>query len=390
MNVARIIALAVITVLLSVVLTFAAPKKGQEKMDTVSHGEFAASLVMAMGWEAGLPRDPKTYDYLAILNGNRTFRFEAEETYNIKSDNVVERDYPLFGQFTGRSWVSGIATPTSVHLRIFIPIDGEYSLRASSKGDGQNWMLGGRIFKVSTGSKFKEVLVGSAFLKAGVQEIIVEMPPLGGVDYIKLFAQRYAPIEPFGGWRIDSTLKIGDLAEISAALLDLDKDLPTDSSAVIRSLSIDDVLSLPETVKTTTVDYYGKPLSNRWGRSDYNGARLEFPFVIDAPGVYGVKFRAMGSFVTLELDGDKFTKPAKPYLDWIDMGFIRMAAGKHSFVLELPPNGGFDQLTLERKKSALRDYMELTGLKGDPSAPVKRSELDELLASLVERFKERR
>jgi hypothetical protein len=43
-----------------------------------------------------------------------------------------------------------------------------------------------------------------------------------------------------------------------------------------------------------------------------------------------------------------------------------------------------------RKKSSPAEYMAVTGTKGDPTAPFKRSELDTILANLAERFKGRK
>ena len=367
----------------------AAEKKPVEKKEVVTQGEFAVDLVNTLAWEAGLPTEPKEKDYLAILSGKRMFRFEAEDVFDALSDNVVVRNYSLYGPFTGRGWVSGIAVPTTVHFKVFIPLEGTYNLIVAAKGDGQKWLVGDKEFPVSTGGRLTETVAGTVPLKAGMQEIQAVIPPEGGVDYIVLEAPALAPIEPIGGWHAKSVLKQGELAQITAALLGLERQLPDDSAGSPKPLAVADAVELPPSAKKTVVDFLGKFFSRQWVRADYRGAKLEIPLSVENSGYYGVRVRFMGSRLVAELDGDKITRPAKPYLDWVDLGFYRLERGTHKLYLELTTNGGVDVVELNRKKSSPTDYMAVCGMKGDPDVPVKRHDIDKILASLVERFKER-
>lgn len=368
----------------------AAEKKAAEKKDVVKQGEFAADLVTTFGWEAGLPDKPKDKDYLAILSGKRIFRFEAEDVYNVKSDNVSVRNYSLYGSFTGKGWVSGIGVPTTAHFKIFIPLEGTYNLIVAAKGDGQKWQVGGKEFTVSTGGKLSEAVAGAIPLKAGVQEINVVIPPDGGVDYFVVEGLPLSPVEPVGGWHMQNVLKMGELAEITVALLDLEKQLPDDPTDSTKTLSVADVAQLPPTVKTTTIGYLGKFIAKQWVRADYRGAQLEIPFSVENTAVYGFKIRFLGKELAAELDGRKIIRPAKPYLDWVDLGYFRLERGTHKLQMALTTNGGVDVVQLIGKKSSPAEYMAACGMKGDPETPVKRQELDKILASLVERFKGRK
>ena len=50
----------------------------------------------------------------------------------------------------------------------------------------------------------------------------------------------------------------------------------------------------------------------------------------------------------------------------------------------------FRSLEFSREKSSSAVYVAVSGMKGDPTATFKRSELDTILASLAERFKGRK
>ncbi len=368
----------------------AAEKKVAGKKDVVTQGEFAADLITTFGWEAGLPEKPKDKDYLAILSGKRVFRFEAEDVYNVKKDNVSVRNYSLYGPFTGSGWVNGIGEPTTAHFKVFIPLEGTYTLTVDAKGDGQKWQAGGKEFTVSTGKKLGEAVAGEVPLKAGMQEINVVMPPDGGVDYFVLEALPLTPVEPVGGWRMKEVLKMGALAEVTAALLDLEKALPDDPAIGSKTLTAEDIPQLPPNVKTTTIGYLGKPVAKEWVRADYRGAQLEIPFSLEHSAVYDLKIRALGKALIVELDGRKIAGPAKPYLDWVDMGSYRLESGAHKLLIELTTNGGMDVVQLTGKKASPADYMALCGLKGAPETPVKPTDTDKILASLAERFKGRK
>jgi hypothetical protein len=355
----------------------------------VTQGEFAARLVDALGWRTGLPKEPKEKDYLAILSGKRNFRFEAEETYNATTDNVTIRGYSLYGAFSGQGWLSGVADATEAHFTVFIPRDGEYLFKVAAKGDDQKWSLAGRDFTVSV-KGLSEAVAGTVHLRPGSHIVTAVIPPEGGVDYLAFEAPAQTAIEPLGGWRFAAPLKMGDVAEVAAALLGLDRLLPDDTSAAPLLVSVADVALFPPSVQPTTIGYLGTFLSKSWVRADFRGARLEIPLKIKALAVYSIRARYLGELFSAELDGEKLGRPGKPYLDWVELGLFRLAIGERKLVVQLPPSGGIDMVELRRKKSSPADYMALEGLTGDPAAVVDRAALDHLLLSLVTRFQGRK
>jgi hypothetical protein len=380
-NARGLLAVVAIVALISAGPVLGAPKP-------VTQGEFATSLVEALGWDGGLPEEHGLADYLAILGGNRTYRFEAEDIYDRASDSVTVIKYDLFGPFSGKGWLHGISKPTPVHFKVFIPLAGRYTLKAASKGDGQVWSVGPRAFKVNAGGGLHEVTVGTVDLPAGPLEFNVVVPADGAVDYLLFSAPALAPVAPVGGWHPADPLRIKDLAQTSAVLLNLEQKLPADTAGQM-TIPVATAVKLPPTVTTTTADFYGKPLSGTWVRVLERPAVVPVPVEARAPGVYGFRVRCLGAEVTAGFGQQLVTRPARPYLDWVDLGSFRLEAGVHPFLVELPPSAGVDAVEVVPRRSNVADYLAVTGLAGAPNDPVTDDRLFDILVSLVDRYQNR-
>src|SRR4051812_31304624 len=68
--------------------SMAAEKKNGKKSEFITHGEFVVDIVTALGWEAGVPPEPREKHYLTVLSGKRSFKFEAENFFSA-TDNVT-------------------------------------------------------------------------------------------------------------------------------------------------------------------------------------------------------------------------------------------------------------------------------------------------------------
>ncbi|WP_298270804.1 hypothetical protein [Geobacter sp.] len=358
-----------------------------EGPSTVTQGELAVRLVTELGLEKGLPEKPKPADYLAVLGGNRHFRFEAEDVYDVEGDSVSVKNYPLYGPFTGKGWVSGLAVPASVRFTVFLPRAGEYRLKVSSRGDGQLWRAGGEEFRVSTGGTLREAVVGSVSLKAGTQVISVQLPPEGGVDWIALEADDLPALEPLGGWRFDAPLTWGAMAEVFAPLLGLEEKMPFDKAGSPRPVAVHAAAHLPDGVTVTTASFLGPFTPPKWTRAGAGGAVIEVPLVIEAAGVYELRVRLLGEPVVIDFDGRRFERPGKPFLVWHDLGIMRLREGRHLLTLTLPPLGGADVVEILKRKSSPADYLEIVGLKGAPRTSVTRAAYEEALKGVLNRLR---
>jgi len=372
--------------LLSATLSSAAEPKGDA---AVKQAELAKRLVDLFGWSEGLPENPQEKDYKVILGGQRRFRFEAEETYDRAFDAVAVRDYNLFGPFTGRGWLHGITVPTAVHFKVFIPIAGKYTLSAVTKGDDQLWSVAGRAFKVNAGEKLKTTVIGQAFIPAGILEFNAVVPPGGAIDAIEFSAPALAPLEPLSGWNFSANLTGGQLAEVAAPLLGTEALLPEDQSAPHKMLSAAAVTPLPEALLLTDSQVLGKTIADKWVRAGQVAGQLTMPVEIDATGVYQVRVRFVGSTLTAGFGDRTVTMPGKPYLDWVECGVFRLAKGKNMLSLRIPPSGGVDSVEIIRRKSSTADYVAVMKLGKGGDETVSSAELDNLLKSLQEKFRER-
>ena len=369
--------------------SWAAQEPGQTG-NGITQAEFANRFIKAFHWEGGLPQKPKDRDYLVILLGKRYFKFEAEESYKATTDNVSVRNYKLFGPFSGGGWVSGIATPTTTHLTVFVPIEGNYTMSVSGKGKGQKWTIADKSFTVDCGGAFHEMEVGSVALKAGAHEITVALPPEGAIDYLVLSAPPLPPLEPVNGWNFKGPLTLADFARIGVSLLRLESSLAADTSQKPTTVAVADaVQKVPPPATTTTVDYFGRYTAKSWVRAGYKNLSLPVPISVDRDGVYGIRVRYLGTKFSATLADNAITRTGKPYFDWVDLGDHQLSKGTTTLTLDIAPSDGVDVVELTPKKSSSEDYLAVLGLKGDPSKAVTAAEVDALIASLQQRYKGR-
>lgn len=355
----------------------------------VTQIDLARKLVEAFGWSEGLPDNPGEKDYLAVLEGNRTFKFEAEDTFDRQTDAVSVRNAPLYGAFTGNGWVHGSSIPTAVHFRIFMPVSGNYTLKAAGRGDEQLWSVAGRAFKVRFGEVLQENIVGQAFIPSGYLEFNALLPPGAGLDYIIFTAPAHAAIGPAAGWNFNAPLTATALAETASSLLANEQLLPDDQSFATKTVAAA-ANPLPAGAQLTESQIYGKPAAGKWVRASQVAATLAVPVAVDIPGVYRIRIRCMGSEITAGFGPRTITTPAPSILDWVDLGTFRLASGAHLLKIQLPPTGGADVVEISRKRSTPADYLTINKFAGKADDFVTPEELGAVMKSLQEQFKERK
>ncbi len=352
----------------------------------VTQGEFVSRLIAAFRWGGGVV-EPAEIDYLNILSGKRYIKFEAENYYNIKSDNVTLRTYNLYGKFSGTGWVSGLGVPTMAHFKINVPLEGEYVLIVAAKGDGQVWEIGNKSFIVNSGGTFREIEAGKIYLNAGSHELSVQIPQEGGIDYFIFNAPPLLPVEPLNGWKFDAPLRMHELAEVVAVILGLEESLQLDSKNYI---SVAELSPYSSSVVKTSADYLGTFYGKQWLRAGNKGATIELPVNILASGFYKLRLRILGGAIKVDFADKSQTFSGKPFFEWVDIGGFRLRKGTEVMHLELPPGGGVDVIEVIGNVATPAAYMAITGLTGDPEKLVKPAELDSVISSLSSRFKGRR
>lgn len=357
---------------------------GADKKTLFTQKDFARMIVQQFSWSGGLTKEPADREYLMILSGKRTFRYEAEEAYNEKTDRVTLKKSPIFGEFTGKSWILGVSSQTSSTFTFLVPVSGEYDFKAVIKGDGFVWRIEDKDYTVSSKSKkFRETDVARVYLRAGTVTVKLTIPPEGAIDSFSLVAPDYTPIQPFLGWRFRDGLTAARLAEIAVSLKNSYAQLPDAGEAASpKPLAASEKVVLPPTAGLTTAPYLGAFSSEKWVRADFQGATLLIPFSITETGYYGLTINALGEVLSGSVNNTPFKFEAKQYLTRLPLGVHRFESGDNSMSIVLPPMGGIDVIEFNKKSAKPEDFMRVAGVQGPPDRPVSSEEAAKLLKNI--------
>lgn len=340
--------------------------------------DWMVGLVEGLGWSFGLPDEPDDDDYLRILSGGRTFRYEAEALCH-PDDLVSVKSYRAYGYCSGEGWLSGISRPTTANLQILVPLSGTFELTMRLRRAGHRVQVGEQFFPVDAGEMFENVTLGELSLSAGLHDVTLLLPPDGAVDYLELTAPQITAISPPGGWHPDAPLRFVDLAVTVSQLLGLEEWLlPSGEELVYQA----EATKLVGGAVITDIRHLGEPDGGAWVRSGNLSGRLNWPLEVK-PGVYRLLVRGMGEQpLRLEIPGKlQRSVPFKPYLVDVDLGFFHFDETQRLSV-DLPPRSGVDSLRLVEYRAQPDDFLRLTGL-ADEDGPVGGPQLDALLTLLA-------
>ncbi len=357
---------------------------GAEKAPVFTQKDFAKMILQTFSWTSGLPSEPADRDYLLILGGKRTFRYEAENAYNEQTDRVTMRDFPLFGAFTGKGWILGVSDSTSTNFTILLPAAGEYELKGVLKGNGFIWAIDDKEYRADSNSvNFRDTAIAKVSLPAGIVTIKVTIPPEGAVDSFSLTASDHTPIQPFSGWRFREPLTAVRAAETLVALTNRYDRLPDSAKdAPPKTIAVFEKIALPPEAVTTKVSYLGPFSSAEWVRADYRGVTLKIPLVVAAAGYYGLTVNVMGETITGNINDTSFRLPAKPYLSKVNLGIYRLESGDNTLSISLPPTGGIDTIEFNKKSTLPDDFLRLAGVTGPADRLIGAKEAAALLKKI--------
>jgi len=341
--------------------------------------DWLVALVDGLGWSFGLPAEPTDDDYLAITSGKRIYRVEAEDAKG-ETDPVSVKEFTTFGPFSGRGWVSGTTKPAPLHLRFLLPLSGVYRLSASLRLPGHEIKIGDRSFTADGDNKFKEYILGKVDLQAGEQEFFVTIPPNGSLDYIELQAPFLPSISPLKGWDPDSPLAMTDIAVTAIRLLELEPFLPPTETVFNFEA---ETATRKGTTETTDIRHLGQPSGNLWLRAGASPTTVGIDFRLPEEGVFTLLLRAeTPSTLTTTLNKRLSFSPEFPqFLKTLPLGAFFLPKGENLLDIDLPPRGGVDLLTLEKRRSESEDFCRLVGLPPTGDRPSHET-MDAMLALL--------
>lgn len=371
-------------IICSVLLFFQSVSWGADKAPVFTQKDFARLILQQLSLSEGLPKESADRDYLLILSGKRTFRYEAESAYNELTDRVTMREFPLLGEFTGKGWLLGVSDTTEATFTILLPVAGEYNLKAVIKGNGFVWNVDNKEYRADSKSKtFQETDVAKVKLKAGVITIKVSIPPDGAIDSFALTAPDEVSIQPFMGWRFKEGLTAVRMAEIAVAIKNSYSQLPdAEQASAPKPIAIIEKVVLPSNVLPTEDDYLGKFSSAKWVRANFLGATLKIPITVAEAGYYSLTANVMGENISGKLNNITFRVVAKPYLSKIKLGVYRLESGENTLSINLPSMGGIDSVEFSKKSTSPEDFLRLGGVRGPADRLIGADEAAALLKGI--------
>ncbi len=319
------------------------------------------NLVDTLGLSFGLPAEPQDRDYRNILEGNRHFRFEAEESHQ-SSDMVSVSSFINYGPFSGKGWISGTSQPTEVHLRFLLPLSGRYRLSSSLRLAGHQFRIGSvTLTNNEPGENFHVAYLGETDLPAGETEIVVSLPANASIDYLELDAAPLTSVIPQGGWHPEAPLSAGDIAVTTSKILNLEALLPPTGAAFTIEA---ETAGRSTGASITDIRHLGAPSNGRWLRAGNTATTVDITFTPAAAGVYDISVRGLAEGpVTITFnDTARFSCNLRPYLGNVPVGSLELPASPGQVKVRLPPRAGIDALLLQGRASRDTDYLRLVGL----------------------------
>lgn len=355
-----------------------------ETKEPFTQKSFVQLLFQYLSWDQGLSKESSDREYLQILGGKRTFKYEAENAFNEKADRVTVRSFTLYGPYTGKGWILGVSDTTNAVFTTLLPIKGEFSLKAVIKGNGFTWDVNGKKYVADSKSDvFREIVIGKMYLEAGILKIQVSIPPEGAIDSFTFTAPDNIPVQPFAGWRFKESLTAVQLSEILFSIAgDYDK-LREPQQKVTKKLAVSETAIIPPNAAKTVIEEFGRFYSREWVRSDYRGATIQIPVKSSIAGFYGITVNAMGGYIAGSVNETKFEVLAKPYLARVQLGTFRLESGDNLITVNLPSMAGIDLLELNLKSMNPDDLLALSGVKGPPDRTVQRDETESVLKTIL-------
>ncbi len=350
----------------------------------ITQREWMAQLTDSLGWAFGLPDEPEDEDYLQLFAGERVVRLEAE-TDHLSSDLVAVKRYTNFGEYSGEGWVSGLIKPTKLHLRFLLRHKGRYKLAVASRMPGLKIQLAGQEYSVDGQENITRKELGEVDLTAGQIEIVVILPPQGGIDYIELIAPSLPRISPLGGWQPDQPITVSELALTAAQALNLQAYLPLVDK--VKVFEAETVVTSQDGVYSSRDRHLGTPSGNAWLRSGNQHVKIAMPVRVTTAGCYQFTLRGSSDeAVSIELEGllsDEINFGHA--LKTVELGYYCLPKQTLELKIDLPQWAGIDMFGLARQESSAANIVRLLGLPVEPVSPDRElvNELLELISSLT-------
>jgi hypothetical protein len=372
---------------LVVVIAAAVMVYAEVKTSTVSHPQWARLLLRALDLEDDLPAEATNRVLFSTLSWKQSLAYPAERYLRARGVDVVGP--------SGSRVVRAANGSAEVAYPVAVVRGGDYRLRLEIAGDparpaaaditpvGQSRPL--RQFTLTPPGTSAWIEVGSAHLDAGAYTAAVSLPAGTTLRRVEVAPSCLTAIEPLGGWRDAAVATTDDVAVTALQALDRVADLPA-ADAPLEFTASD--------FRRTDSGAAGAGETGLWLRGGARGVRALLVADLPVAGLYtlsayGLPTAPQGwladgcqKAILCPVPDRSAAGPA-----WRPVLTAPFTAGRHSFMVSLPPGAELGRVRLERKKDGPDDYratLARAGFEVGAPGPIARDRADEAIAFIRE------
>jgi hypothetical protein len=367
------------TLVLAAVVASAAlvPLFGDPRTTPVTHPLWARMLLRAMDMTQAVRTSTEASQVFGTLAWRDSLTLSADEY--LRSDGATVRDE------AGQPVVAPGEGPAEVVYAVAVAQAGDYQLRARLAGvpgtpaTAEVVPLAGgaplETFTLDPGDAPGWVFGGSAHLDPGTYGASLLLPPGCTLSQIEVAPPCLHPIEPPGGWQPTAVTTGQDLATTALRALDMEHELPPDSSPIEISAGDFRVEAPPEAAKAHLT---AETRADQTLRAHRKGLRAVVSLDIPEPGLYSISgFVTPGSGQRWLVDGcRKAIVCPSDSVGWRPILSQFFAGGRHTLLISLGNGATLDRVRVEKKQDSAEDYvatLRRLGLEaGPPAAEVPR------------------
>ena len=353
------IALALVSLVLPVpgaaasdpLVLLAARSTGPKRV--ITHDEWAADLVEALGAAAALPETADSSERFALLCPDRA------ELVTQAGGRRVPAHSPLHAVIEPPPQRN---PGDSFRTTVTVPASALYVLAVEGVG-AQRWVVDrqplAHLDPSQLGVAYAPLIVP---LRRGPHEITATLSPGARVVRAELSAYRPLCLAPAEGWHSGQALSAGAQARTLVQVLGLESRLPRDGAPIeIEGETFAESSAWGERAQGRV----SPPASGgAWVTAAGSPAEFSYRVWLDEPGTFSLSARVDGASPQLwSIDG-RYRVILRPGdvetgFRWLPVVSLSLAAGEHAIRSVLAHDGRLDALRLVRHRSANADYVAL-------------------------------
>lgn len=379
-------------VLATVAAAALVPLFGDPRSTPVTHPLWARMLLRAMDMNDAVRVSSQASQVFATLSWKDSLTYPADSFS--RSDGIAVREVAGRKEVTVASGVGEVVYPLAVVQ------GGDYRLRFRMSGPpatpatAEIAPFGGsavKSFAFTPTAAVSWVSGSPAHLDPGAYSAAVMLPSGSTLEYVEVAPPCVSPIEPTGGWKLETITTIDDVATTSLRAMDLESELPPAATPIEISGSE----FAPEDPTAVKPGASEQALEGVWLHAGQRGLRAIVNVDIPEPGLYTLSaFLVPGGGQSWVADGcrKEIVCPSTKGAAWRAVMTQPFSAGRHSLAVTLLDGASVERLRLERKKEKAADYVGTVrrlGYDPGPEGPVTREKALEAMRFVEKRRAER-